>query len=55
MSNISCDCKNNYTEDTFMESFGKDENDMKKCNGCPNMNYDGGLLICEKFGNKKEG
>lgn len=42
-------CKNNYTEETFMESFGKDENDIKKCNNCPNFNYDCGLVTCSLF------
>lgn len=45
----TCPCKNNYTEETFLESFGKDDNEVKKCNSCPNMEYDCGIMSCSKF------
>ena len=46
-----CECPNNYTEETFFESFGKDDEEVKKCNKCPYMNYEDGTLTCEKFSN----
>lgn len=48
-TNNTCACRNNYTEETFLESFGKDDNEIKKCNGCPNMEYDCGTMTCTKF------
>lgn len=42
-------CKNNYTEKTFFESFGRNDMEVKKCNSCPNMEYDNGILTCKKF------
>jgi hypothetical protein len=48
------DCKNNYTSSTFYESFGKDDNDLKKCNNCPYMNFDDGMITCEKFNGGSE-
>ena len=44
-----CPCKNNYDEDTFLESFGKDDCEIKKCSTCPNMDYDNGIMTCTKF------
>ena len=47
--NNSCPCKNNYNQGTFYESFGKDDEDLKKCNSCPNMVYECGMVTCKKF------
>ena len=44
-----CGCLNDYTKETFFESFGKDDSEMRKCNNCPNMVYDNGILTCTKF------
>lgn len=45
----TCPCKNNYTEETFFESFGKDDEDIKKCNSCDNMYFECGIMSCAKF------
>lgn len=44
-----CPCRNNYTSSTFYESFGKDDEDLKRCSNCPNFSYDCGLATCSKF------
>lgn len=44
-----CKCKNNYSQETFFESFGKDDEELKKCNSCPNMEYECGTMTCKKF------
>lgn len=51
MSKNNKKCENNYNEETFMESFGKDDEKMKKCNECENMVYENGILTCKKFTN----
>ena len=49
-NNYECECKNHYTETTFFESFGGDnDSEMKNCNSCPNLSYDCGTMICKKF------
>lgn len=45
----SCSCKNNYNENTFFESFGKNDEEIKKCNSCGNFDYDCGIMTCKKF------
>lgn len=47
--NTNSYCQNNYTEETFFESFGRDDEDVKKCNNCPHMVFDGGIMSCSKF------
>ena len=47
--NYTCGCLNNYTDDTFLESFGREDSEIKRCNNCPNMTYDNGILTCTKF------
>ena len=39
-------CPNGYNDDTFMESFGSNDDDIKKCNSCNNMSYEDGTMIC---------
>lgn len=51
MSN--CNCENNYTEETFMESFGQNDEEMKKCNKCSNMSFEDGIMTCTKFNHKR--
>lgn len=53
VSKNTCGCPNNYDTTTFMESFGKDENDMKKCNACPNLQYEDGIMNCKKFDERR--
>lgn len=45
----TCECKNNYTEETFLESFGKYDHEMRKCNHCSCMEYECGIMTCTKF------
>lgn len=45
----NCQCQNGYNEETFLESFGKDNDDIKKCNNCPNMTFEDGIMTCTKF------
>ena len=45
----ACPCKNNYDRETFFESFAKDDEELKKCNSCPNFSYDCGIASCLKF------
>lgn len=52
--NDNCTCKNNYDENTFMESFGKNESEMRKCNNCENMTYEDGIVVCEKFNKRND-
>ena len=49
--NTENSCLNNFTLETFNESFGVDDLHVKKCNNCPNMIYDNGILGCKKFNN----
>lgn len=49
IENTSCGCKNGYTEETFMESFGKDDAELKKCASCSAYEYDCGIMTCSKF------
>lgn len=49
--NNNCECKNNYNEETYMESFGKDDSEIKNCANCSNASFDNGILICTKFSN----
>lgn len=43
------DCNNGFnSKDEFEQEFGKDEI-LDKCNGCPNLTYDGELILCKKF------
>lgn len=44
-----CACKNNYDETTFLESFGKDDDEIKNCNSCQYMDFDCGIMTCKKF------
>ena len=44
-----CGCKNNYNEETFLESFGVNDTDVKNCNNCPYMEFDCGMMCCKKF------
>ena len=44
-----CGCANNYTSETFMESFGVNDDEVKKCGGCGNFIYDNGICHCSKF------
>lgn len=48
-SEETCECKNNFNQTTFMESFGKDDETVNKCNGCDYCKYDAGLMTCKKF------
>lgn len=50
MSNETC--LNEFTDDTFIESFGNDEA-TKKCEKCPNFVYESGTLICKKFNSEE--
>ena len=47
--NNNCECKNNYNDNTFMESFGKDDDEIRKCDSCPNMEFVDGMMTCTKF------
>jgi len=49
LSNKECLCKNNYTEETFFESFCKDDEEVKKCNSCQCLIYENGTMTCSKF------
>ena len=42
-------CPNGYTESVFMESFGKNDDELKKCNHCSNFQYECGTMTCAKF------
>ena len=44
-----CECVNNYTSETFFESFGVSESEMKNCNGCSHFEYDNGICTCKLF------
>lgn len=44
-----CPCANGYTNSTFMESFGKDDEELKKCELCSNFKYSDGICACSKF------
>lgn len=49
-NNDSCECKNGYTSsEMFMESFGKDDESILKCDNCPSFVYTGGICRCSKF------
>ena len=46
----NCECNNNYSnENEFFESFAKNDNELKKCNACPYLNFSDGIAICTKF------
>ena len=49
--NTNCGCLNDFTTETFNESFGSDDSQLKKCNNCPNMVYEDGIMTCKKFCN----
>jgi len=43
-------CRNGYeNKDTFMESFGQDDEEMENCNGCPEFTFSCGIAGCKKF------
>ena len=39
------ECKKNLTPQEIFMEFGKD--DMGACNGCPNLEYKGGMMTCK--------
>lgn len=45
----TCGCKNNFNQTTFMESFGKNDETVNRCNGCDYCKYEAGLMTCKKF------
>ena len=48
-TNDNCNCNTNYTTDTFTESFGKDDDQLRNCSSCPNFQCNGGMYMCRKF------
>ena len=47
--NKNNDCINNYNNKTFCESFGSNDEQLKKCSRCSHLSYDGGMMMCDKF------
>lgn len=42
-------CLNNFTEEEIEECFCESESIIKVCNRCPYMNYEDGIMTCEKL------
>lgn len=44
-----CECNNNFTKDTFMESFANTDDSIDRCASCPNFKMRDGIYECTKF------
>lgn len=42
-------CKANYTKETFERYYGESPKELRKCSGCPFMDYNDGMMTCKKF------
>lgn len=47
-------CKQGYTDENVFLEFAKDDDSIKKCNGCDKLIYDDGLCSCKYINEKSE-
>lgn len=45
-------CLNRYSEEEYERRFGWNNAELKKCNECPYMTVDDGLIVCKLFSRK---
>lgn len=45
-------CLNKYSEVEYEQRFGRNDDELKKCNECPYMAVDDGLIMCKLFSRK---
>ena len=41
------DCQNHYTEHSIYDLFMESEEDVQRCTGCPNLQYNCGTMTCK--------
>ena len=43
-------CLNSYqSSDVFFEKFGNDDEELRKCEKCPSLTYEDGVMSCSMF------
>lgn len=49
MDKINVECQANYNSETFHKYYGESEQELRKCDGCPYMEFVDGIMTCTKF------
>lgn len=42
-------CLNNYSDEDIIRYFGESDESIKKCNKCPYLYYEDGIMQCKKI------
>lgn len=47
-------CANHYTKGNIYDLFMESDEDVSRCNGCPNLQYVGGTMTCKELTKVRE-